>query len=142
MQVSNPSKNEVDRIIGTVFIKPRKIANFGNFWEKNFFLRGRSAQIFFESKNILVTLFVYEISRKMVHKKKFYRKKCFLPKIIKISKSHNSFKIQIWELKFCIHIKGSRDYFHAKNYYAKPIILENIAIFHFFEILFFLVPFP
>ena len=78
----------------------------------------------------------------MVHKKKFYKKKCFLPKIIKISKSHNSFKIQVWELKFCLHMEGSQHYFHAKNYYAKPIILENIAIFHFFEILGFLVPFP
>ena len=142
MQVSNPSKNEVDRIIGTVFIKPRKIANFGNFWEKKIFLRGRSAQIFFESKNILVTLFVYEISRKMVHKKNFYRKKWFLPKIIKISKSHNSLKIQLWQLKFCIQIEGFQGYYHAKNYYAKPNILENIAIFHFFVIFVFLVPFP
>ena len=78
----------------------------------------------------------------MVHKKKIYKEKCFLPKFIKISKSHNSFKIQVWELKFCIHMKGSQDYFHAKNYHAKPIILENIAIFYFFEILGFLVPFP
>ena len=98
------------------------MGHFGNFWEKKFFLRGHSGQIFFGSKNSSVTLFVYEILRKMVDKKKFYRKKWFLQKIIKISKCYNSFKIQLWLLKFCIHIEGFQDYFHAKNYHVKPII--------------------
>ena len=65
---------------GTVFIQLWKMGHFGNFWEKNFFLRGHSGQIFFGSKNSSVTLFVYEILRKMVGKKKILKEKMVFTK--------------------------------------------------------------
>ena len=108
MQVSNPSKNEVDRIIGTVCIKPRKISNFGNFWEKKFFLRGRSAQLFFESKKISVTLFVYEISRKMVHKKIFIEKNGFYQKLSKFQNPITPLKFNYDGWNFAYKLKVFR----------------------------------
>ena len=91
---------------GTVFIQLWKMGHFGNFWEKNFFLRGHSGQIFFGSKNSSVTLFVYEILRKMVDKKKFIGKNGFYKKSLKFQNAITplKFNYDCWNLAYTLKV--------------------------------------